>query len=89
MLTLTKKMEIREICTTTTKNHTYFTSNINSLFGHFEYGTYLGHQIVEFLGYAEYSIYLFPKLKTTFLKHNDINKAKDFISQGQLIEDEK
>ncbi|PWS31576.1 hypothetical protein [Pedobacter paludis] len=37
---------------------------INSLFAHFQYGgTYFDHQKMRILGYAEYSIYLFPKEK--------------------------
>lgn len=66
-------------------------SNINSLFGHFEYGgTYFGHQSRRILGYAEYSIYLFPKTKKDIFKTYDITKQKELYikSLRQLIEDE-
>jgi len=66
-------------------------SNINSLFGHFEYGgTYFGHQSRRILGYAEYSIYLLPKTKDDISKTYDITKQKEFYikSLRQLIEDE-
>lgn len=66
-------------------------SNINSLFGHFEYGgTYFGHQSSRILGYAEYSIYLLPKTKSDISKTYDITKQKEFYikSLRQLIEDE-
>ncbi|WP_438966708.1 hypothetical protein [Flavobacterium sp.] len=66
-------------------------SNINSLFGHFQYGgTYFGHQSSRILGYAEYSIYLLPKSKDDISKTYDITKQKDFYikSLRQLIEDE-
>ena len=54
-------------------------SNINSLFGHFQYGgTYFGHQSSRILGYAEYSIYLLPKSKDDISKTYDITKQKDF-----------
>lgn len=65
--------------------------NINSLFGHFEYGgTYFGHQSRRILGYAEYSIYLLPKTKEDILKTYDITKQKELYikSLQQLIEDE-
>jgi len=66
-------------------------SNINSLFGHFEYGgTYFGHQSTRILGYAEYSIYLMPKSKNDIYKTYDITKQKELYikSLRQLIEDE-
>jgi hypothetical protein len=66
-------------------------SNINSLFGHFEYGgTYFGHQGRRILGYAEYSIYLLPKTKDDISKTYDITKQKELYikSLRQLIEDE-
>lgn len=66
-------------------------SNINSLFGHFEYGgTYFGHQSSRILGYAEYSIYLLPKTKDEISKKYDITKQKVLYikSLRQLIEDE-
>ncbi len=66
-------------------------SNINSLFGYFEYGgTYFGHQSRRILGYAEYSIYLLPKTKDNISKTYDITKQKEFYikSLRQLIKDE-
>lgn len=66
-------------------------SNINSLFGHFQYGgTYFGHQSRRILGYAEYSIYLLPKKKEDIEKTYDISKQKQLYikSLRQLIEDE-
>ncbi len=66
-------------------------SNINSLFGHFEYGgTYFGHQSSRILGYAEYSIYLLPKNNENISKTYDITKQKELYikSLRQLIEDE-
>ncbi len=66
-------------------------SNINSLFGHFEYGgTYFGHQNRRILGYAEYSIYLLPKNKNHISKTYDISKQKELYinSLRQLIADE-
>lgn len=66
-------------------------SNINSLFGHFQYGgTYFGHQSRRILGYAEYSIYLLPKKKEDIEKTYDIKKQKEFYikSLRQLIDDE-
>ena len=66
-------------------------SNINSLFGHFEYGgTYFGHQSSRILGYAEYSIYLLPKNNDNISKTYDITKQKELYikSLRQLIEDE-
>lgn len=66
-------------------------SNINSLFGHFEYGgTYFGHQSRRILGYAEYSIYLLPKATDGISKTYDIAKQKELYikSLRQLIEDE-
>ena len=66
-------------------------SNINSLFGHFQYGgTYFGHQSRRILGYAEYSIYLFPKKKEDIEKTYDITKQKELYikSLRQLVSDE-
>ena len=66
-------------------------SGINSLFGHFQYGgTYFGHQRMRILGYAEYSIYLFPKQKNELEKTYNITKQKALYikSLRQLIEDE-
>lgn len=66
-------------------------SNINSLFGHFEYGgTYFGHQSSRILGYAEYSIYLLPKTKDDISKTYNITTQKELYvkSLRQLIEDE-
>lgn len=66
-------------------------SNINSLFGHFEYGgTYFGHQSRRILGYAEYSIYLLPKTKDDISKTYDITTQKQLYikSLRQLIDDE-
>lgn len=66
-------------------------SRINSLFGHFQYGgTYFGHQQMRILGYAEYSIYLFPKEKEEIEKTYDITKQKELYikSLRQLIDDE-
>jgi hypothetical protein len=66
-------------------------TNINSLFGHFQYGgTYFGHQHMRILGYAEYSIYLLPKEKKDIEKNYDIAKQKELYLQSirQLIEDE-
>jgi hypothetical protein len=66
-------------------------SNINSLFGRFQYGgTYFGHQGMRILGYAEYSIYLLPKKKEDIEKTYDITKQKELYVKAlrQLIEDE-
>src|SRR5439155_10350432 len=66
-------------------------SNINSLFGYFEYGgTYFGHQYSRILGYAEYSIYLYSQSKDHFEKTYDIAKQKEFYIEflRQLIGDE-
>jgi hypothetical protein len=66
-------------------------SNINSLFGYFQYGgTYFGHQSRRILGYAEYSIYLLPKSKEDFEKTYDITGQKTLYikSLRQLIDDE-
>ncbi len=66
-------------------------SNINSLFGHFEYGgTYFGHQSRRILAYAEYSIHLLPKQKTYISKKYDIAKQKQLYIQSlrQLVNDE-
>lgn len=59
------------------KNLIEIYSRINSLFGHFQYGgTYFGHQQMRILGYAEYSIHLFPKKKNELEKTYDITKQK-------------
>jgi hypothetical protein len=66
-------------------------SNINSLFGNFEYGgTYFGHQSSRILGYAEYSIYLLPKTKDEISKSYNIKNQKELYikSLRQLIEAE-
>lgn len=66
-------------------------SNINSLFGHFQYGgTYFGHQSRRISGYAEYSIYLLPKKKEDIEKSYDITKQKELYIKTlrQLIDDE-
>lgn len=66
-------------------------SNINSLFGHLEYGgTYFGHQCSRILGYAEYSVALLPKNKNDYEKTYDITKQKNLYikSLRQLIDDE-
>ena len=66
-------------------------SNINSLFGHFEYGgTYFGHQHSRIYGYAEYSVYLYSQSKDDIAKTYDITKQKELYikSLRQLIEDE-
>ena len=67
-------------------------SNINSLFGHFEYGgTYFGHQQARILGYAEFSVYLY-KLNERYgiSKTYDISKQKELYikSLRQLVSDE-
>jgi len=66
-------------------------SNLNSLFSHFQYGgTFFGHQQLRILGYAEYSIYLYPKNSNDFEKTYDITKQKELYikSLRQLIRDE-
>jgi hypothetical protein len=66
-------------------------SNINSLFGHFQYGgTYFGHQQMRILGYAEYSVYLLQKIENGFEKTYNIKKQKELYikSLRQLILDE-
>ena len=73
------------------KNLIEIYSKINSLFGDFQYGgTYFGHQQMRILGYAEYSIHLFPKVKNKFEKTYDITKQKELyiMSLRQLIQDE-
>ena len=73
------------------KNLIEIYSRINSLFGHFQYGgTYFGHQQMRILGYAEYSIYLFPKEKNELEKTYEITKQKELYikSLRQLIKDE-
>lgn len=73
------------------KNLIEIYSRINSLFGHFQYGgTYYGHQQMRILGYAEYSIYLFPKEKNELEKTYDITKQKKLYIESlrQLIQDE-
>jgi len=67
-------------------------SNINSLFGHFQYGgTYFGHQQARILGYAEFSIYLYKENETYGIsKTYDITKQKELYikSLQQLVSDE-
>ena len=66
-------------------------SNLNSLFSHFQYGgTFFGHQRLRILGYAEYSIYLYPKNGEKFEKTYDISRQKELYikSLRQLIKDE-
>ncbi|MDR2854222.1 MAG: hypothetical protein LBV31_02825 [Prevotellaceae bacterium] len=66
-------------------------SNINSLFGHFQYGgSYFGHQAQRILGYAEYAIYLLSCAENNIEKTYSITKQKDLYikSLRQLIEDE-
>ena len=66
-------------------------SNINSLFGYFQYGgTYFGHQDSRICGYAEYAIDLYPKNKYEIEKTYDITKQKNIYinSLRQIIEDE-
>ena len=66
-------------------------SNINSLFGSFQYGgTYFGHQASRILGYAEYSVYLYKYYENDLTKTYDISKQKDVYikSLRQLIDDE-
>jgi hypothetical protein len=66
-------------------------TDINSLFARFQYGgTYFGHQRVRILGYAEYSIYLYPKNKNDIEKTYNISKQKELYinSLRQLIADE-
>jgi hypothetical protein len=66
--------------------------NINSLFGHVEYGgTYFGHQQARILGYAEFSVYLYKQNETYGIsKTYDITKQKELYikSLRQLINDE-
>jgi len=66
--------------------------NINSLFGHFEYGgTYFGHQQARILGYAEFSVYLYKQNETYRIsKTYDITKQKELYIQSlrQLVSDE-
>ena len=66
-------------------------SDINSLFGHLQYGgTYFGHQRIRILGYAEYSVYLLPKDKKEIEKTYDLTMQKKLYirSLRQLIKDE-
>ena len=66
-------------------------SHLNSLFSHFQYGgTYFGHQQLRILGYAEYSIGLYPKNGENFEKPYNIEKQKELYikSLRQLIADE-
>lgn len=66
-------------------------SNINSLFGHFQYGgTSFGHQNIRILGYAEYAITHLPENEEDFEKTYDIKKQKQLYikSLRQLIADE-
>jgi hypothetical protein len=63
--------------------------NINSLFGHLNYGgTYFGHQYYRIAGYAEYSIYLLSE--NIIEKTYSIDKQKKFYIESlrQLIKDE-
>lgn len=67
-------------------------SNINSLFGHIEYGgTYFGHQQARIVGYVEFSVYLYKQNETQgILKTYDITKQKELYikSLRQLVSDE-
>lgn len=67
-------------------------SNINTLFGSFEYGgTYFGHMETRIPGYAEYSVYLYKQSETYGISKNyDITKQKELYlkSLRQLISDE-
>lgn len=66
-------------------------SNINSLFGYFQYGgTYFGHQSSRILGYAEFSVYLFIENEKYISKTYDIAKEKTLYisSLRQIIKDE-
>jgi hypothetical protein len=67
-------------------------SNINSLFGNFQYGgTYFGHQQARILGYAEFSVYLYRQNETYGIsKTYDITKQKELYikSLRQLVSDE-
>jgi hypothetical protein len=66
-------------------------SNINSLFGNFQYGgTFFGHQSYWLLAYAEYSVYLYIQNEKFISKTYDISKQKALYikSLRQLIEDE-
>ena len=67
-------------------------SNINSLFGYFEYGgTYFCHQQARILGYAEYSVYLFKQNETyNISKTYNIATQKELYikSLRQLVSDE-
>jgi hypothetical protein len=65
--------------------------NLNSLFGHLQYGgSYFGHQRLRILGYAEYSICLYPRRTDILEKTYDITKQKALYinSLRQLIKDE-
>lgn len=54
-------------------------SNINSLYGHFQYGgTYFGHQSSRILGYAEFSVHLF------IVNEKDISKTYDIVKEKAL-----
>lgn len=66
-------------------------SDINSLFGHFQYGgTYFGHQSSRILGYAEFSVHLYSQNEKRFSKTYDIIKEKELYikSLRQIIKDE-
>jgi hypothetical protein len=73
------------------KNLIEIFSRLNTLFNHLQYGgTYFGHQRLRILGYAEYSIYLYPKNGEKFEKTYEIAKQKELYikSLRQLIADE-
>ena len=66
-------------------------TQINILFGSFQYsGTYFGHQRKRILGYAEYSVYLYPKSGEKFEKTYNIIPQKELYirSLRQQIKDE-
>ena len=66
-------------------------SNINFLFGHFQYGgTYFGHQTSRILGYAEFSVHLYSQNEKPFTKTYDISMEKELYikSLRQIINDE-
>ena len=66
-------------------------SNINSLFGYFQYGgTYFGHQSSRILGYAEFSVHLFIDNEKYISKTYDMAKEKALYinSLRQIIKDE-
>lgn len=66
-------------------------TQINSLFEQLQYGgAYFGHQQFRILGYAEYSVSLYPKHKNEIEKTYDISKQKELYIKSirQLIADE-